>query len=113
MMAARRSARLSKLKADSQRACAAFIATLVLLVFAAPARAEEPDSPSWRSVSLQTYDVLLMRPLGLASLIAGAGFFALGAPLVAPFGDLGAIQELYVEEPFEFTFRRPLGDFDS
>ena len=86
---------------------------LLLLLSAAPALAEEPDSSTWRSVSFQAYDVLLLRPLGLASLIAGAGFFALGAPLVAPFGDVGPIRELYIEEPFEFTFRRPLGDFDG
>ena len=85
----------------------------ILLLSATPTRAEEADAWEWGSLPIQAYDVLLLRPLGLASLIAGAGFFALGAPVAAAFGDLDAVRGLYVEDPFEFTFRRPLGDLEG
>jgi len=85
----------------------------MLLLSAAPASAEEPGSSTWSGWPAQTYDVLVLRPLGLVRLITGASFFVLGAPIVAPFGYVGEIRELYVEEPFELTFRRPLGEFDE
>ena len=86
---------------------------MVSLLVAAPTRAEDASPSLWGKVPAQFYDLLIMRPLGLASLAAGAGIFALVGPLATPFGDVGTAWELLVEEPFEFTFRRSLGDLDS
>ena len=91
----------------------ASLAIVVSLLVAAPTRAEDASPSGLRKLPAQFYDLLIMRPLGLASLAAGAGFFALAGPLTAPFGDVGTAWELFVEEPFEFTFRRSLGNLDD
>ncbi len=100
-------------EAATQRAFAAGVVVLILLLSAASARAQAPDSETSRQLPDEAYDVLLMRPMGLASLAVGTGFFLIAAPFTAPFGDVGAIWELFVEDPFEFTFRRALGDLEG
>ena len=62
---------------------------------------------------LQACDLVIVRPVGLASLVAGASLFAFAGPIGATYGQFGALWELYVEDPFEFTFRRPIGDFET
>ncbi len=62
---------------------------------------------------LQACDVVFLRPVGLASLVAGAGLFTFAGPISATYGEFGALWKLYVEDPFEFTFRRPIGDFET
>lgn len=104
---------MSRARTDPQRLFAAGVVCLVLSLSAGPSRAVEPEGLTWGRVPAQVYDLLIVRPMGFASLAAGAGFFVIAAPLTAPFGDVGAIWELYVEDPYEFTFLRPLGDVDG
>ena len=88
------------------------IATLALLLVAAPTWAEEDEGSAW-DVPLQAFDVVFMRPVGLASLVAGAGLFTFAGPISATYGEFDALWKLYVEDPFEFTFRRSIGDFET
>lgn len=102
-------------------AASLLIATLALLLVAAPAWAEaktahEPgqqDEGSAWDVPIKACDVVFIRPVGLASLVAGAGLFVFAGPIGATYGQFHALWELYVEDPFEFTFRRPIGDFET
>jgi hypothetical protein len=87
------------------------IALLALLLVAAPTRAEEGEGSAW-DVPLQAYDVVLVRPIGFVGLVASTSLFAFAGPIGATYGQFHALWELYVEDPFEFTFRRPIGDFD-
>ncbi len=57
-------------------------------------------------------DVLLARPLGLASIALGVGVFILALPFTLPTGTVGTVAEKLVKEPFRFTFQRPVGETD-
>ena len=84
-----------------------------LLAFSAPPVHAEQDA--WRPSDLgdQVFDVLLVRPIGLAGLIAGTGFFVIAAPLTAPFVGIGDTWELFVKEPYRYAIRRSLGDLED
>ncbi len=62
------------------------------------------------------FDVVLLRPLAVATLVIGAVLFP-PAALMAVVAGKGAKErvseatELFVIEPFDDAFRRPLGDF--
>jgi len=86
---------------------------IVLLVSAAePARAEQD---AWNPADLpdQVFDVLIVRPVGLAALVAGSGFFVISAPLTAPFVGFDDTWELFVKEPYRYAIRRSLGDLED
>lgn len=54
-------------------------------------------------------DLLVARPLGLATTLVGAGVFLLALPFAAMAGDIATPARYLMEEPARFTFERPLG----
>ena len=54
---------------------------------------------------------LIVRPLGIVATVGGAAIFVLTLPFSALGGNTEAAHEYLVEDPFNFTFKRPLGDF--
>ncbi|MDE0883930.1 MAG: hypothetical protein OSB70_00210 [Myxococcota bacterium] len=54
-------------------------------------------------------DATLLRPLGLLSTVAGAGFFVVSLPITIAAEQVGTAREVLVETPYENTFERPLG----
>lgn len=98
-------------------AASRLIALLALLLVAAPApaledSAMEEEGSAW-DVPLQAFDLVLLRPVGLVSVVAGAVFYTFAGPIGAAYGQAGALWKLYVVDNFDFTFRRPIGDFES
>jgi hypothetical protein len=89
----------------------AFMLTAIMLSFAAvPAGAATMEKePSSTAV---VYDVLIMRPLGLAATTVGVAVFIVGLPFTIPTRSVGIAAEKLVAAPFTFTFRRPIGDMD-
>jgi hypothetical protein len=97
------------------------VATLiagVLLPTAAQAQADPP--PPQRSAGEQiafgltaTFDVLILRPLGVASTAVGSVLFVPVALLTAPNGmeSVEEAFELFVSMPAKSVYERPLGDF--
>lgn len=57
-------------------------------------------------------DALIARPLGLVGTIAGFGLFLVASPFALISGSAGDAWDAMVVYPAEFTFTRPLGDFD-
>jgi hypothetical protein len=59
------------------------------------------------------FDLVILRPLGLAAVVVSAAFFVPAAILTAPNGrdGLGEGLEQFVNAPAYGVFRRPLGDF--
>ncbi len=55
-------------------------------------------------------DVLLARPLGIASLAIGTAFFFLALPYTIPSWTIGKSADKLIAEPFKFTFLRPIGE---
>jgi len=64
----------------------------------------------WYQVGASTLDVVMLRPLGVVSTVAGFVFFLCSAPFVAPSGRLGTTWDIFVFDSYDYTFVRPLGE---
>lgn len=74
-----------------------------------------PDSPVLDAVSkfgAQSFDLLLLRPMGLVATAGGVAFFVLSSPLtaVSTATDFQTSWDIFIQAPWEFTTERPLGD---
>ncbi len=58
-------------------------------------------------------DLALARPGGLVATVAGAAIFVVALPFSALGGNVDEAFDSLVASPAAFTFRRPLGDFES
>jgi len=56
-------------------------------------------------------DIALARPGGLAALVVGSAFFIVALPFAAASGSVEQAADTLVVGPFNFTFKRPVGDF--
>jgi hypothetical protein len=54
-------------------------------------------------------DATLVRPLGVLSTLAGAGFFVVSLPITIAVEQVGTAREVLLDTPYENTFERPLG----
>ena len=88
----------------------AAVLILVMLsgVSSAAQVAKETTNPP--SAEEMVFDVLLLRPLGIASLAAGTVFFVVALPFTLPSRSVGVSARRLVAEPFKFTFTRPIGE---
>ena len=77
----------------------------IMLFSAAPAFAASSDIDSSDII----IDAVFMRPLGLVSTAFGSVFFVATLPISAITSSVGTAYEALVEDPFVYTFRRPLG----
>lgn len=57
-------------------------------------------------------DLLLVRPFGIIASAVGAAGFVFSLPFTLPTGTTGDTAYEWVGRPLEYTFNRPLGDFD-
>ncbi len=58
------------------------------------------------------FDALVLRPLGLASMVVGAGTAALACPWAESSNSEDRVQRELLQKPYWYTFSRPLGDID-
>lgn len=56
-------------------------------------------------------DLAVARPGGLAALVIGSAAFIVALPFAATSGSIKQTADTLVVSPFNFTFKRPLGDF--
>ncbi len=57
-------------------------------------------------------DAVLVRPLGIVATVLGFGLFVVSVPFSALGGNTGEAWQTLVVRPAQFTFTRPLGDFE-
>jgi hypothetical protein len=98
--------------------CLQFVAALALaLSLLSPAwgqgdEARGPRACEGPAAEAIVFDALVLRPIGLASMVVG---FA-GALVAYPFALLShsadRVTQKLIVEPFEYTFKRPVGDED-
>lgn len=91
------------------RAAVTITMAALLLPASAHAQAEiQEATPHW---GVQTFDAAVLRPMGFAALVVGAGLFVPAAILVAPSGkeNLETALDHFVLQPYKGTFERPLG----
>ncbi len=55
------------------------------------------------------FDLLILRPMGIAACAVGIGVSIVALPFVATTGAGAEVGEKLIVEPFEYTFRRPIG----
>ena len=58
-------------------------------------------------------DMVLLRPLGVCTLVIGTAFFIVTLPIAAISQSTKQTAGVLVEDPFKFTFTRPLGEIES
>ncbi len=85
---------------------AVFLVLLSLVAFTGPVSANEPNDATIIG------DILLARPLGLAMIAAGSVLFVVALPVSLPSRSVGNVGQRLVLDPVEFTFIRPVGNFD-
>jgi hypothetical protein len=54
-------------------------------------------------------DVLVLRPLGFAGTILGSAAFVVSLPVTLATHKVNGAEKILVQEPYEYTFERPLG----
>jgi hypothetical protein len=69
----------------------------------------EEESPSAGAMAA---DLVLARPLGIASTALGCAVFIVSLPFSLPGGNTKKVFKKTVVKPAEFTFKRPLGEFE-
>ena len=89
--------------------------TLAVFLTTAPqfAAAQQDGTISGDKSTDMVVDAVVMRPLGLAATLVGAVLTVVALPFTIPSGSVeSSVRELIVK-PAEYTFKRPLGDFND
>ena len=75
--------------------------------------AADTDNPDKKNDPMaMTVDLVLCRPLGLVAMLGGTLIFVVSSPFSALGGNIEEAWNGLVVDPAEFTFKRPLGEFD-
>ena len=91
------------------------IAAVLLFTWAAsPVLAKEKQSITGedRNAVSMMFDLVLLRPLGLAATVIGTAFFVVSLPFSILGGNTGEAAKKLMVEPAKYTFTRPLGAED-
>jgi hypothetical protein len=83
----------------------ALLVAFALITSAAPALAAPTDTDV-------IFDVLISRPCGFAAIVLGSALFIVSLPVAIPSSSVKTVGRRLVMDPIEFTFIRPVGDFD-
>ncbi len=75
--------------------------------------ASRADTVSGDRGSDMLIDLIVLRPIGLASTVVGSAVFVLGLPFTIPSGSVGDSACELVKRPAAYTFTRPLGDLEG
>ena len=89
------------------------VLALVAVPWCAMASSEMVSTDYQVSAGAMAGDAILVRPLGMVSIVLGFGLFVVSSPFSALGGNIGEAWSTLVDRPARFTFVRPLGDFDS
>ena len=91
------------------------LAAVLLFTWAAsPALAKEKPSITGedRNAVSMMFDLVILRPLGLAATVVGTAFFVVSLPFSVLGGNTGEAAKKLMVEPAKYTFTRPLGAED-
>ena len=71
-------------------------------------RTDDPATQGWSLV-----DLLVARPLGIVAGIGGSAVFVVTLPFTLPSGSVGDAADMFIAQPFQFSFLREVPDPDS
>ena len=86
------------------------IIMLTILLLHLPAMAEPEKPVNREDNSLIIFDIVIARPVGLATVAAGTVLFVVTLPFSLPCGNASDAWNKLVGKPVDFTFKRPLGN---
>jgi len=93
-----------------KRSLVLLVLPFFLLTFAAaPAFAQDEGDPA--EMLYIIFDFAVARPAGLGVTVLGAAFFLVTLPVSAALQEHEKILRVFIIEPADFTFLRPLGEF--
>jgi hypothetical protein len=87
------------------------ITSLVFIPFASSALAETKTDKGDTDAITMASDIVFARPLGLVATIVGSALFIVSLPFSALGDNVNEASQKLVVDPFNFTFKRPLGKF--
>jgi len=87
------------------------IAALICIPFASSALAEEYFESKEPGGGAMLYDMVVVRPIGLAATAIGAVFWVVSSPFSLSGDNFDTATESLVKAPAAYTFKRPLGEF--
>ena len=87
------------------------IVTLIVIPFGSSALAQEYFESREPAGGEMIYDTVVLRPVGLIATAVGSIFFIISLPFSALTDNVDDAKEKLVEEPYRYTFKRPLGQF--
>lgn len=87
-----------------------FLAALLMAAPLAPrALAQAEAETEEATAGSMTYDLLVMRPVGLAAAGIGSIIFVLALPLTLLNDEVDDASQKLISDPWEYTVHRPLG----
>jgi hypothetical protein len=86
------------------------VSCVALLAGSVPAMADDYASPSDAGADMLA-DLFIVRPLSLVGSILGAAVFVVSLPFTLVTQSTGEAAKELLGNPLEYTFNRPLGDF--
>ena len=87
------------------------MAAMILMPLAANAAEYfEAEDPSGGAMM---FDLAVVRPVGIVATAIGCVFFIVSSPFSALGGNIDTAGEKLVKDPVAYTFKRPLGEFES
>jgi len=73
--------------------------------------ASTPQTERSSSAGLMLVDGLIVRPIGIVAIAVGLVGTVITLPFSVPSGNVNAVGQKLIGEPFAYTFTRPLGVF--
>ncbi len=93
--------------------CLLIAALLVSPLSGLSAALEGEEEKKENSAELMTVDLIAARPVGLVATVGGALVFLVSWPFSALGGNSDTAWQTLVVSPAEYTFKRPLGEFEG
>jgi hypothetical protein len=66
---------------------------------------DDPIAHGWSAL-----DILVARPLGIVAGIVGSAVFVVALPFTIPCGGVGDAANMFIVQPFQFSFTREFPD---
>lgn len=89
-----------------------FAPAVLLMALAVPSPVLADDTVSGDKGTDMLVDAVLVRPAGLVGTVLGAVVTVITLPFTLPSGSADEAAQYWIVEPAEYTFNRPLGDFN-
>lgn len=86
---------------------------LALAITPLSAAADDPNTVSGDKGTDMLVDIVFIRPLGLAATVIGTALTIVALPFTIPTGSVGDSAREMIVKPAQYTFERPLGQFDD